>query len=353
MLRARRRDVRERVRLLLARLGRRQRARRRRHHRLRLGAAVRPVPPRVPLRRRRPLVDHDPGAAREGALHRAGASRRSATSCSSGRKRPLARFRARSGAAHASTRSSPRPRTRLFLRKLGFRAETGAWLARAHAPRARAAAARVRLLRARALGARPRKAPDGLTWNAIFSTRDLLRELPARCSTRAPVPLPARELIALARSSYARAADRACTPTRARARARAAARVSRAAARGRARTSAARSASSSREVARRSAVINRRDRITGDGVDYATDRLLRYRRRLSGGRLTRVIAEFVESPGSEPRRPRACARRAPARARRAPRARPPDRGRHRAASRAVAASAAFPLQRGRVGPLRL
>jgi hypothetical protein len=55
-------------------------------------------------------------------------------------------------------------------------------------------------------------------------------------------------------------------------------------------------------------VINRRDRITGDGVDYATARLLRHRRRLGRGKLHRVIAEFVAhqdlNPGAPPGSPR-------------------------------------------------
>src|SRR5262249_30173712 len=44
------------------------------------------------------------------------------------------------------------------------------------------------------------RVPDGLTWNAVFSTRDLLRELPLRFQRNAD-PLPARELIELAASS--------------------------------------------------------------------------------------------------------------------------------------------------------
>jgi hypothetical protein len=64
-------DVREGVRLLLARLGRRQRPRGRRDHRLRLGAAVRPLPPRLPLRRRAAMVHHPPRAEAHGAAHRA------------------------------------------------------------------------------------------------------------------------------------------------------------------------------------------------------------------------------------------------------------------------------------------
>jgi len=216
---------------------------------------------------------------------------------STGRKRPLATFR-RDPVLRIFDAEFAATKTRLFVHKLGFQSETGEWLARAHAP------ALARLRRAydhfeSARSARgPCKASDGLTWNAIFSTRDLLREL-GRQFESGRGPLPARELIALASSSYASAADRACTPTRAR-RARELQReylnLLRAAARHEHRPLAELLS----EVARRSAVINRRERITGDGVEYATDRLLRYRRRLGRDGLMRAIAAFVNHQDLNP-----------------------------------------------------
>ena len=47
-------------------------------------------------------------------------------------------------------------------------------------------------------------------------------------------------------------------------------------------------------------MINRRERITGDGVEYATDRLLRHRRRLGREGVMRVIAEFVNHQDLNP-----------------------------------------------------
>ncbi|MEX2206262.1 MAG: hypothetical protein WEF50_08555 [Myxococcota bacterium] len=214
-----------------------------------------------------------------------------------GRKRPLAKFR-RDPVLRVFDAEFAAAKQRLFLRKLGFRAETGAWLARVHAP----ALARLRRAYDHFESARsirgPRRAPDGLTWNAIFSTRDLLRELCAHFA-RERAPLEPRALIQLASSSFASAADRACTPVRAR-HARTLQREFLALLRAAARHQRRPLAEFLAEVARRSAVINRRARITGDGVDYATDRLLRHRRRLGPAGVMRVIAEFVNHQDLNP-----------------------------------------------------
>jgi hypothetical protein len=207
-----------------------------------------------------------------------------------GVKRPLRSF-ARDPALRAFDREFAATKQRLLLRKLGFRPDTGEYLGRTRARELR------RFWRAhayfeRARSARgPRKVADGLCWNAVFSTRDLLRELPARW-VAAPRPVAAREFLAIGLSSYAARPDRRLTETRARM----AGRFQRsylallraAAAHERRPLDAL-----IQEVALRSAVINRRDRITGDGVDYATDRLIRCRRRLSSGKLQQVIAAFV------------------------------------------------------------
>jgi hypothetical protein len=217
-----------------------------------------------------------------------------------GRKRPLEDF-ASDPCLRLFDREFAATKERLLVRKLGLRAETGAFLLRAR----RRELERFRRAFAyfeRARSARgPRKVPDGLTWNAVFSMRDLLRELPERMS-ESRRPVTRRELLAIGLSSYASRADRAATPTRLRM----AGRFQRSYL-ALLRAAAARErrplAELLREVARRSAVINRRDRITGDGVDYATDRLLRYRRRLSSGKLHRVIAAFVDHQDLNPAEP--------------------------------------------------
>jgi len=55
-------------------------------------------------------------------------------------------------------------------------------------------------------------------------------------------------------------------------------------------------------VARRSARINRYDRITGDSIEYATSELVRNRQRIGNGRLHWVIDEFVKAQGPDSRR---------------------------------------------------
>jgi hypothetical protein len=219
-----------------------------------------------------------------------------------GRKRPLEDF-AHDPCLRLFDREFAAQKERLLVRKLGLRPRTAGFLLstrRRELERFRRAFSYFE----RARSARGRqKVPDGLTWNAVFSMRDLLRELPHRYAA-SPVPLAGRELLRIGLSSYAARADRAATPTRLRMAGRfqrSYLRLLRAAAAFESRPLA----ELLREVARRSAVINRRDRITGDGVDYATDRLIRYRRRLSSGKLHRVIAAFVDHQDLNPPEPAA------------------------------------------------
>ena len=162
----------------------------------------------------------------------------------------------------------------------------------------------------------PQMVSDGLSWNAVYSSRDLLRELPCRYRAAA-VPIAAEELLAIAASSYASRADRTLTPQRRRM----AGELQRAylallgAA---ARAGRLPLASLLDRVARRSAVINRYDRITGDAVEYAAARLIRSRRSLGQEALHAVIEGLVghqdrrvpaASNGSAPRPESAAAQR--------------------------------------------
>jgi len=245
-----------------------------------------------------------------------------------GKKRPVEAF-ARDPALRIFDREFVATKTRLLARKLGVRAETGAFLIRA-CPRELERFRRAFSYFERARSARgPQKVPDGLTWNAVFSMRDMLRELPARLLESGGRPLPARELLALGLSSYAARADRRPSTARLRMASRfqkTYLALLRAASAHEARPLA----DVLHEVARRSAVINRRDRITGDGVDYATDRLIRYRRRLTSGKLHRVIAAFLDHQDLNPPEPAAD---------RAPPARPPAHDVRRVLDRLIEAVA--------------
>ena len=137
----------------------------------------------------------------------------------------------------------------------------------------------------------PQPVPDGLTWNAVYSSRDLLRELPTRYRVAA-APIPAAELLAIATSSYASRSDRVLTPQRRRM----ASELQRsylALVGAGARAGRVSLASLLDDVALRSAVINRYDRITGDAVELASSHLNRSRRRIGRDALQQVIGGLV------------------------------------------------------------
>ena len=103
----------------------------------------------------------------------------------------------------------------LLLRRVGFDAAAADLLQRRDARRIeRFEQALGYFERARAARG-PVAVPDGLSWNAIFSVRDLLAELPGRYRER-PTPVSPEDFIEIAASSYAKSRDRALTPHRRR-----------------------------------------------------------------------------------------------------------------------------------------
>jgi hypothetical protein len=132
---------------------------------------------------------------------------------------------------------------------------------------------------------------DGINWNAVFSSRDLLRRLPRRLHENQP--LAARDILEMAYSSYATRKDRRPTAHRLR----------------QARqflrsyldlldTAATISKQPSRRllatVRRRSALINRYARITGDSITHAATALLKTRQQISSSAWHRIIENFIE-----------------------------------------------------------
>jgi len=165
----------------------------------------------------------------------------------------------------------------------------------------------------------PTKVADGLSWDAVYCMRDLLRELPARWTealakhgagsrdarARERLLLPARDFLAIAHSSYASRQDRACTPYRrqlAREYQRAALALFEGAARLEGRDLAALLARS----AERAAVVNHYARITGDGVENICSRLRRRCKELGPESLYRVVRSFTDYQDLDPERVRAC-----------------------------------------------
>ena len=139
----------------------------------------------------------------------------------------------------------------------------------------------------------PVAVPDGLSWDAIFSVRDLLRELPGRYRESAE-PVAPEDFIEIAASSYAKRRDRALTPQRRRM----ASQFQRAYLHLVARAARHTDQTPERVLAtldRRAGTRNRHDRVTGDGIDWVTARLLRERRKLSSAVFHRVIEQFIAS----------------------------------------------------------
>lgn len=208
-----------------------------------------------------------------------------------GVKRPLAYYR-RSALLALFDREFALERRRRLLLGVGFdRAQTDLLMRRHPRLVERFQRAHAYFERARASRG-PVKVEDGITWNAIFSVRDILRELPLRFS-RDPRPLAPRAFLDLAASSYASRRDRLVTASRARQAAEFQRRYLQLVDR------VAQASRGSRQelliaVAERSAIINRRARVTGDSANYAARCLTRARRRLSPEAMYQVIQSVVQ-----------------------------------------------------------
>ncbi len=206
-----------------------------------------------------------------------------------GRRRPLRSF-AHDPVLARFDREFARTKDRLLLGDMGFRPETVRRLVTARRlvgefRRAHGYFERCRTARG------PRRVEDGISWNAVFSTRDMLRELPARVLARGG-PLTAAEILSSGYSTYASERDR--RPTEHRRRMAEWFQRSYLALVQRAARDARRSIPNMlAEIARRSAVLNRFDRITGDSVVYAADILTRDRRRLGPDGLWAILDRFV------------------------------------------------------------
>jgi uncharacterized protein YdiU (UPF0061 family) len=134
---------------------------------------------------------------------------------------------------------------------------------------------------------------DGVMWDAVFCLRDLLRELPHRY-LKTEAPLEAAEFLSILRSRYATAADLSL---------------------GRGRRAKIRDFQYHylallertahlvgwsrrrllQQVATRSGVINRHDRVTGDAVIWIAKRLARQAKALGSADRQRLIEQFIAS----------------------------------------------------------
>jgi uncharacterized protein YdiU (UPF0061 family) len=135
---------------------------------------------------------------------------------------------------------------------------------------------------------------DGITSNAIFSLRDILRELPKHYLA-GNNPMPAEDFIAILRSEYAMDEDMTLTPTRKtkikRFQSLYAALVSRASHHSRQPVNKLMA-----EIRDRVALINRYDRVTGDAILYVADKMMKAAEKLqmNSALIHDIFREFVE-----------------------------------------------------------
>jgi hypothetical protein len=225
----------------------------------------------------------------------------------SGRRRPLRVF-ARDRLLRLFDSEFAETRDRLLLQHVGFASATQTLLLARARPLVRRLDLAHRWFETRRSVRGPSPVPDGITWNAIYSTRDLLRELP-RIYARDPRPVEAAIVLGIAASSYASRADRRVTPTRkrwARELQESYLAIARRAARLTGRTVRA----TLEGLAVRSSEINAYARVTGDAVTHAAARLARSRKTLGPDGLYHVVDRFTRPPAEAAGRPmRAPARR--------------------------------------------
>lgn len=142
------------------------------------------------------------------------------------------------------------------------------------------------------------KVADGITRDAIFCMRDILRELPQLYLTRGELLKP-EEFIEIIRSSYAKKADLRLTPMMLK-------QIQRF------QVSylnlvdlAARAQKKERhqillDITMRSSVINKYDRVTGDSITYVVQKVARCRPRLKPEELFQLMGEFAHYQTLDP-----------------------------------------------------
>ncbi len=209
-----------------------------------------------------------------------------------GRRKPLSAF-ANDPILSLFDRAYEDTRDRLLMRHMGFSRKAEDALVSSARPLIRRFDRAHRWFETRRSHRGRVAVPDGITWNAVYSTRDLLRELP-RAYMHEPQPLPAAVLLDIAASSYASRVDRVATPSRKRhasefqaaylALVRRAARLTHRPVR-----------EMLRDLGVRSAEVNAYARVTGDAVSHAASRLVRARRTLGADALFEIIDRFASA----------------------------------------------------------
>lgn len=198
-------------------------------------------------------------------------------------------------------------RQRLFARQLGFEGAPLQRLLRARPESLDRLMSLHRRLERKRSSRGPQRVPDGLSWNATYCMRDILRELPEHLRGRLDekeIRLPAEDFFDIAVSDYASSADRRITPYLKRLAAdyqRAYLEVVDAMAEGQRR--------SRRwmldQIGPLARDRNPYARMTGDGLTHATRRLTNARCRLTPEEVHRIVqsfADFQQREGETPDR---------------------------------------------------
>ncbi len=133
---------------------------------------------------------------------------------------------------------------------------------------------------------------DGITADALFCVRDILRELPLYC-LGTDSDMDAGRFVEIMKSEYVTEHDALLTPTR-RSRIREFQRLYRHLFLAVAAHSGVSPRAVLRVMAKRSALINRYDRVTGDAVLHAGDRLVKHAARMGTRAVHAMFQEFVE-----------------------------------------------------------
>ena len=228
----------------------------------------------------------------------------------SGERPPLARLK-HDPLLALFDREFEREKRRRLLCAIGFDDEEAVSLSRRPPRSLLELGALHRRLERRRSSRGPHPVPDGLSWNAVYCMRDVLRELPRRLlerHDRRDPRLAPRDFYSIALSDYASRADGRATAYRnrlARDYQRAYLELLRLATRRRGGTLR----ELLEDLAPRAEARNPYARMTGDGLSHAARRLARSRRQLEPEEVYRIVTRFADSQQLEPRTARSRRRR--------------------------------------------
>lgn len=209
-----------------------------------------------------------------------------------GKKKRLSRFR-NSPAVRRFDQALVAQKTRYFLRRLGFTKPEVERLAKAKPKCLKTFRELFYRLETAKTSAGFEDTGDGKNHNAIFNMRNVLKELPAHLLAHGR-PQSAEEFIKVARSRFATSSDLQLSRRR----------------RGLIQALQVAyvdlvriSGTNLDTLAARAAVVNRLDRITGDGVSAVEELVVRHRGRVGSGNLHRLITAFVKEMVLDPDQP--------------------------------------------------